>query len=153
MQEEDIRLLYEMGATSVRLTHYQHDPYVYSLCDRYGIVVSTEIPYISEHMDTADDNAMQQMRELVRQNYNHPSIVFWLLSNEITIKKTNADTIATHKRLNNFCHKEDPGRLTTLTCYMPTDRTNRLAHITDVVSWKLYYGWYVLSGRQTGSIL
>lgn len=143
MQEEDIRLLHEMGATSVRLTHYQHEPYVYTLCDRYGLVVSTEIPYISEHMDTGDDNCMQQMRELVRQNYNHPSIVFWLLSNEITIKKTNEDTISMHKKLNEFCHKEDPNRLTTLTCYMPTNRTNRLAHITDTVSWNLYYGWYI----------
>lgn len=143
MQEEDIKLLYEMGATSVRLTHYQHDPYVYHLCDKYGIVVSTEIPYISEHMDTGDENAMQQMRELVRQNYNHPSIAFWLLSNEITIKKINEDTIKMHKKLNEFCHSEDPGRITTLTCYMVMNKHKKVAHITDVVSYNLYYGWYI----------
>lgn len=143
MQEEDIRLLYEMGATSVRLVHYQHDPYVYHLCDLYGIVVCTEIPYISEHMDTGDENAMQQMRELVRQNYNHPSIAFWLLSNEITIKKTDEDTITLHEKLNDFCHREDPGRITALTCYMVMNKHHRVAHITDAVSYNLYYGWYI----------
>ena len=143
MQEEDIELLRDLGATSVRLTHYQHDQYFYELCDKYGIIVSTEIPLISKYLPQGDENAFQQMRELVRQNYNHASIVFWCLSNEITIKKVTAQTVRLHEKLNQFCHTEDPGRLTTLTCYMVMNKRNPLAHITDVVSYNLYYGWYI----------
>ena len=83
--KKDMELIYEVGANTIRLAHYQHNQYFYDLCDEYGMVVWAEIPYISKHMASANDNTKSQMKELVIQNYNHPSIVVWGLSNEITI--------------------------------------------------------------------
>lgn len=83
--EEDMQLLRDMGANTVRLAHYQHAQYFYNLCDKYGLVAWAEIPYITEHMPEATANTLSQMEELVLQNYNHPSIICWGLSNEITV--------------------------------------------------------------------
>lgn len=77
MHEEDMALMREMGCNTVRLAHYQHDQYFYELCDRYGLAVWAEIPYITEHMPEAWQNTLDQMTELVVQNYNHPSIICW----------------------------------------------------------------------------
>ena len=78
-------MICELGANTIRLAHYQHDQYFYDLCDERGMVVWAEIPYISEHMPGGRENTISQMRELIVQNYNHPSIVVWGVSNEITI--------------------------------------------------------------------
>ena len=83
--DEDMELICEVGATTIRLAHYQHDQYFYDLCDEKGMVIWAEIPYISNHMATGRENTISQMKELIVQNYNHPSIVVWGLSNEITI--------------------------------------------------------------------
>lgn len=142
--DEDMKLICEIGANTIRLAHYQHDDYFYELCDKYGMVVWAEVPYISKHMTGADDNVKQQMRELILQQYNHPSICFWGVSNEITMKKTdNKDMLKTHRELNDLCHELDPSRLTTLACFAMCGFNNKSAHITDVVSWNLYLGWYV----------
>lgn len=142
--DEDMALILESGANTVRLAHYQHDDYFYELCDRAGLVVWAEIPYISKHMKNGDDNAKSQMTELILQQYNHASIVFWGVSNEITMMKTDKkDMIKTHRELNDLCHKLDPARLTTLACFAMCSFGNKSAHITDVVSWNLYLGWYV----------
>lgn len=85
MHREDLEMIFEMGANTIRLAHYQHDQYVYDLCDEMGFLVWAEIPYISEHMEEAVDNIFTQMTELIVQNYNHPSIYCWGLSNEITV--------------------------------------------------------------------
>lgn len=141
--EEDIALIKEIGANTVRLAHYQHDDYFYELCDRAGLVVWAEIPYISKHMNGGNDNAKSQMKELIYQQYNHPSIVFWGVSNEITMMKTDKkDMLKTHGELNDLCHEIDPSRLTTLACFAMCGFNNKTAHITDVVSWNLYLGWY-----------
>ncbi len=142
--EEDIELIKEVGANTIRLAHYQHDDYFYDLCDRAGFIVWAEIPYISRHMTGGDDNAVNQMTELILQQYNHASIVFWGLSNEITMMKTDKkDTLKVHRQLNELCHRLDPARLTTLACFAMCSFDNKLAHLTDVVSWNLYLGWYV----------
>lgn len=142
--KEDIDLIREIGANSVRLAHYQHDQYFYDLCDRYGIIVWAEIPYISSHMPNGNENAITQMKELITQNYNHPSIVTWGLSNEITIDtKDKKDMISLHKKLNNLCHAFDDTRPTSLACYAVCSPFNKSAHITDLVGWNLYLGWYV----------
>jgi beta-galactosidase len=133
-----------MGANTIRLAHYQHDQYFYDLCDQYGMVVWAEIPYISEHMPNGRANTIGQAKELVIQNYNHPSIVVWGVSNEITIStKDKADMLDNHRVLNDLYHQLDPTRLTTLACYAMCGPFNKTAHITDVVSWNLYLGWYV----------
>ena len=144
MHDEDMDLIREIGANTIRLAHYQHDQYFYDLCDKYGMVVWAEIPYISEHMPGGRENTISQMKELIVQNYNHPSIVTWGISNEITIStKDNKDMLDNHHVLNDLCHKMDPTRLTTLACYAVCGPFNKVAHISDVVSWNLYLGWYV----------
>lgn len=140
----DMELIREVGANTIRLAHYQHDQYFYDLCDRYGMIVWAEIPYISEHMPNGRENTISQMKELIIQNYNHPSIVTWGLSNEITIStKDKKDMLDNHKVLNDLCHEMDGTRPTSLACYAMCGPFNRSAHISDLVSWNLYLGWYV----------
>ena len=142
--DTDMAMIREVGANTIRLAHYQHDQYFYDLCDQYGMIVWAEIPYISEHMPNGRENTLSQARELVVQNYNHPSIVVWGVSNEITIStKDKADMLDNHRALNDLYHELDPTRLTTLACYAMCGPFNKSAHITDVVSWNLYLGWYV----------
>ena len=141
---KDMELIREIGANTVRLAHYQHDQYFYDLCDEYGMVVWAEIPYISEHMPGGRENTVSQMKELIIQNYTHPSSVCWGVSNEITIStKDKKDMLDNHRMLNDLCHEMDPTRLTTLACYAMCGPFNPSAHITDLVSWNLYLGWYV----------
>ena len=144
MHDEDMALIKEIGANTIRLAHYQHDQYFYDLCDEVGMVVWAEIPYISEHMPNGRENTISQMKELIIQNYNHPCIVCWGISNEITIStKDKKDMLDNHRQLNDLCHEMDKTRLTTLACYAMCGPFNRSAHITDMVSWNLYLGWYV----------
>lgn len=141
--EEDIALLLEMGANTVRLAHYEHDPYFYDLCDEKGLVVWAEIPYISRHMPKGRANTISQMTELIKQNNNHPSIVVWGLSNEITMGGTDdPDLISNHKELNNLVHQMDPTRLTTMAVVSMCPVDARYLEIPDVLSWNLYFGWY-----------
>ena len=142
--DEDMALIREIGANTIRLAHYQHDQFFYDLCDRYGMIVWAEIPYISEHLPNGRENTISQMKELITQNYNHPSIVTWGLSNEITIStKKKADMLDNHRVLNDLCHQMDDTRPTTLACYAVCGPFNRSAHISDLVSWNLYLGWYI----------
>ncbi|MBR3742493.1 MAG: glycoside hydrolase family 2 protein [Clostridia bacterium] len=144
MHKEDMDLISEIGANTIRLAHYQHDQYFYDLCDERGMVVWAEIPYISEHMPKGRENTISQMKELIIQNYNHPSIVCWGVSNEITIStKDKKDMLDNHHVLNDLVHEMDKTRFTTLACYAMCGPFNKVAHITDVVSWNLYLGWYV----------
>ena len=140
----DMELIKEIGANSVRLAHYQHDQYFYDLCDRNGIIVWAEIPYISSHMMSGRENTINQMKELIVQNHHHPSIVTWGLSNEITIAtKDKKDMLDNHHVLNDLCHGMDGIRPTSLACYAVCSPFNKVAHISDIVSWNLYLGWYV----------
>ncbi len=141
--EEDMSLIREMGANTVRLAHYQHDAYFYDLCDRYGMVVWAEIPYISSHMPTANDNTVTQMKELIIQNFNHPSIVVWGLSNEITMQGADdPDLIRQHEILNELAHKLDPTRKTVIACLSVCPIDAAYVHVPDVVSYNHYFGWY-----------
>ena len=141
--DTDMAMIREIGANTIRLAHYQHDQYFYDLCDEYGMVVWAEIPYISEHMPNGRENTVSQMKELLVQCYNHPSICVWGISNEITISTTKrADMLDNHKLLNNLIHEMDPSRPTTLACYAMCAPFDSVGHLSDVVSWNLYLGWY-----------
>ncbi len=140
--EEDIELICEMGATTIRLAHYQHDQYFYDLCDEKGLVIWAEIPYISKHMPTGRENTISQMKELIAQNYNHPCIVVWGLSNEITMSGSDADLLENHNILNDLAHEMDPTRLTTIACVSMCDINDPYIQIPDVISYNHYYGWY-----------
>ena len=139
---EDMEYIYEMGATTIRLAHYQHDQFFYDLCDEMGMVIWAEIPYISKHMPDGRENTISQMKELIVQNYNHPSIVVWGLSNEISMAGSDADLIDNHNVLNDMVHKMDPTRLTTIACVSMCDIHDPYVQIPDVVSYNHYFGWY-----------
>ena len=140
--KEDMELIYEMGANTIRLAHYQHDQYFYDLCDEYGMVIWAEIPYISKHMPTGRENTISQMKELIVQNYNHPSIVVWGLSNEISMNGSDDDLIENHKILNDLCHEMDKTRLTTIAVVSMCSLDDPYIQIPDVVSHNHYFGWY-----------
>ena len=141
--EEDMALIMEVGANTIRLAHYQHDQYFYHLCDKNGIVVWAEIPYISQHMSQGRENTISQMKELITQNYNHPSIVVWGLSNEITMgNPKDPDMLENHRILNDLCHTMDKTRLTTSAMLTVCGIDEEIVHISDVVSYNHYFGWY-----------
>ena len=140
--EEDMDLICEVGATTIRLAHYQHDQYFYDLCDEKGLVIWAEIPYISKHLPKGRENTITQMKELITQNYNHPSIVVWGLSNEITMNGADADLIENHNILNDLCHEMDKTRLTTMACVSMCKMEEPYVQIPDVVSYNHYFGWY-----------
>ncbi len=139
---EDMDLICEVGATTIRLAHYQHDQYFYDLCDERGMVVWAEIPYISKHLPGGTENTVSQMKELIVQNYNHPSIVVWGLSNEITMNGATPDLIENHNMLNDLCHEMDKTRLTTMACVSMCSMDEPYVQIPDVVSYNHYFGWY-----------
>ncbi len=139
---EDIELICELGATTIRLAHYQHDQYFYDLCDEKGLVIWAEIPYISKHMATGRENTISQMKELVTQNYNHPSIVVWGLSNEISMAGSDPDLIENHKILNDLVHEMDSTRKTTIAVVSMCDIHDPYIQIPDVISYNHYFGWY-----------
>lgn len=140
---EDMELICEMGATTIRLAHYQHDQYFYDLCDERGLVIWAEIPYISMHMPTGRENTISQMKELITQNYNHPSIVVWGLSNEITMAGSeDPDLIENHHILNDLVHEMDKTRLTTMAVVSMCDIHAEYIQIPDTVSYNHYFGWY-----------
>ena len=141
--EEDMALIMEVGATTIRLAHYQHDQYFYDLCDENGLVIWAEIPYISKHMSTGRENTISQMKELVTQNYNHPSIVVWGLSNEITMQgDSDPDLLENHKILNDLVHEMDKTRKTVIAAVSMCDIDSPYIQIPDCVSYNHYFGWY-----------
>ena len=141
--KEDMDLICELGANTIRLAHYQHDQYFYDLCDERGLVVWAEIPYISEHMPDGNENTVTQMKELIVQNYNHPCIVVWGLSNEITMDGAkDQDMINNHHVLNDLVHEMDKTRPTTMACISMCGMDEEIVHIPDVVSYNHYFGWY-----------
>ena len=141
--EEDMGYILEVGANTVRLAHYQHDQHFYDLCDEKGMVVWAEIPYISQHLPGGRANTISQMTELVTQNYNHPSIVVWGLSNEITMKGAeDPELLENHRMLHDLVHRMDKTRLTAIAVVSMCDIHAQYLKIPDVVGWNHYFGWY-----------
>lgn len=148
--KQDMEIIRELGANTLRLAHYQHTQEFYDLCDEYGIIVWAEIPYITMHMKNGRGNTLSQMEELVVQNYNHPSIAVWGLSNEITAASAvNEDLLENHRLLNDLCHRLDPTRLTTMANVFMLETDSPILEIPDVNSYNLYFGWYVGELEQT----
>ena len=144
MHKEDMEIIKEIGANTIRLAHYQHAQEFYDLCDEYGMVIWAEIPYITMHMPNGRANTLSQMEELVVQNYNHPSIVCWGLSDEITAATpVDEDLLENHRLLNDLCHKLDKTRFTTMANVFMQETDSPLLEIPDVNSYNLYFGWYL----------
>lgn len=142
MMEEDMAILLELGATSVRLAHYQHDQYFYDLCDKYGIIVWAEIPYITKHMPAGSGNTRSQMQELITQCRNHPSIVCWALSNEICVAGLSEDLLDNHRKLNALAKMLDPDRPTAIADAFMLEPESPINDIPDLLAYNLYFGWY-----------
>ncbi|MBN1651437.1 MAG: beta-galactosidase [Bacteroidales bacterium] len=152
----DFSIIREMGANAVRLSHYQQSEQVYNICDTTGILVWTEIPFVGSggyngrgyyNTPALHENVKQQLTELIRQNYNHPSIIFWGLFNEL--KVDNVSPTPFLKELNTLVKREDPTRLTTAASFQDGD----LNFITDVIAWNKYFGWYSAKAEEMGNWL
>lgn len=143
--DEDLAIMLEMGVNAVRLAHYPQDEYFYDLMDKHGFIVWAEIPFVGpggyEDKGFVDSevfkaNGKQQLIEMIRQHYNHPSICFWGLFNEL--KEYGDNPIEYIKELNALAHNEDPTRLTT----SASNQGGAINYITDVIAWNRYDGWY-----------
>lgn len=139
--KEDLDIIKEMGTTTIRFAHYQQAEYLYSQCDTMGFVIWAEIPFVNTSTGEEGENAKQQLQELIKQNYNHPSIYVWGLHNEV-YGKTPADFPAVLTReLNDLAKTIDPYRYTVaVSGYGEMDRPTNLN--TDVQGMNRYYGWY-----------
>ena len=144
---EDFNLIREIGATAIRLSHYQHAEYFYKLCDSTGMVVWAEIPLVNRVTvsDSFYVNSKQQLTELIRQNYNHPSIFFWGIGNEIASNPNPNPLLDT---LNKLMHREDSTRLSTYASNTKNDTstTNAINWHTDITGFNQYFGWYTDNG-------
>jgi beta-galactosidase len=146
-QREDIDLILEMGCTCVRFAHYQHPQYTYELCDRSGIVAWAELSLVGSlgKSPAFADNARQQLRELIKQNFNHPSIFFWSLFNELSFGRPKEPVDGPQdwdlmKELNKLAHDLDSTRLTTGASNLYS--THPLTYIPDIIGFNRYSGWY-----------
>ncbi|RTE11262.1 glycoside hydrolase family 2 protein [Paenibacillus whitsoniae] len=153
--EEDMSLIRDIGANTIRLSHYQHDDYFYSLCDHYGMLVWAEVPFISipSTQDPQNQNAVDQLERLIKQAYNHCSIYCWGVQNEITIAVENEKTYESVKRLKALARHLDPGRLTAQANIYSVEDDSLLNSITDLVGYNLYYGWYYGEMKDLGERL
>ncbi|MEI9887677.1 MAG: glycoside hydrolase family 2 TIM barrel-domain containing protein [Rhizomicrobium sp.] len=166
-QDEDYALLSDMGANAVRLPHYQYDQYAVDLADAKGFVVWPEIPLVSEASfdglppaSALTANARLQLTELIRQNYNHPSIALWSIANEVDlkpIKRNGPSKVAGLLReLNDLAHREDPTRPTTLAdCCEQSGSPERdvITGLTDTLGYNRYFGWYYGKPADLGALL
>ena len=143
--KEDMDMIREMGANAIRLSHYPHAPYFYDLLDQRGMIAWSEIPFVGPggyrdkgFVDSPafKENGKQQLIEMIRQNYNHPSICFWGLFNEL--RSTGDNPVEYVSELNELAHEEDDTRLSVAASNVGGD----LNLITDLIAWNKYYGWY-----------
>lgn len=141
---QDAEIIKELGANTIRLAHYQHSQDFYDACDELGFIIWAEIPFISVFNKDPDahKNCISQLKELIVQNYNHPSICFWGISNEILIGGISEKLVENHKELNALAKEMDPTRLTTIAHVSMTPLESPMHHITDVISYNHYFGWY-----------
>jgi beta-galactosidase len=148
--DEDMALILELGATAVRLAHYQQAPYFYDLCDKNGLIVWAEIPLVDAVTDDPafSANALGQMRELVHQNYNHPSIVFWGIGNEQ--RTDDAPTNALLSQLAAQVETDDPGRISSYAHCCGSATGNLVSH-ARTTGYNVYYGWYMGITSQFGA--
>ncbi len=141
---EDAYQIAELGANTIRLAHYQHNQAFYQACDALGFIVWAEIPFISamNRDPKGHENCREQMKELIYQNFNHPSICFWGISNEITIGGEVPGLYENLVDLNHLVKELDDTRLTTMAQVSMLPKDSKQNQITDVVSYNHYFGWY-----------
>jgi beta-galactosidase len=139
--DEDARILADLGVTGLRLVHFQHPQRIYELADRLGWVLWTEIPLNSALHDTPafEANLARQLRELIKQNFNHPAVAIWGLGNEVY--QADATSAALLAKMHAVARQEDPQRPTSYAHCCAAD-DDPLTRQTDVVGYNRYFGWY-----------
>lgn len=140
---EDIDLICSVGANSIRLAHYQQSEDFYSICDEKGLLVWAEIPVISRFSRKKQPQARLMLEELIRQNYNHPSIYCWGIQNEISIASVSPTLLSGITELNTIAHKLDRTRPTACAQVAFCADNSKLNFITDILGYNQYFGWYV----------
>ena len=154
MMEEDMAVIRDIGANSLRLAHYQQAQAFYDLCDENGILVWAEIPFITKFMEKGIQNTLDQMRELITQSSNHPSIYCWGLSNEITASSpVTEELMENHRMLQKLCLEMDPTRPTVMAHAFMLEKDSPLIGIADLGCYNLYFGWYLGELDQNDSFL
>ncbi len=160
--KQDMEIMLEMGINALRLAHYQHSETIYDLADSSGIVVWAELPWVGgpgslmggsngyEPTEAFHNNARQQLRELIRQNFNHPSICFWSIFNEIQNPEEQSPVEFIHE-LNELAKTEDPSRITVGASML--DPKENIHDITDAIAWNRYFGWYYAEPKDMGDFL
>ena len=152
MMQEDMEVIKDIGANTLRLAHYQHAQEFYDLCDENGIIVWAEIPFITKFMPGGRQNTISQMRELITQSYNHPSIICWGLSNEITASsQVTEELMDNHWELNELCHSLDSTRPTAMAHAFMLEKDSPLIPVADIAGYNLYFGWYLGELEQNDS--
>jgi len=138
---KNMELIDEIGATCLRTSHYQHSDLVYQLADEIGIVTWAEIPFVHNYSGREGDNAKQQLKEMIFQNYNHPSIIVWGLWNEVRANNSPTEAcVPLTMELNQMAHKLDGTRPT----ISASDKgmESNMGNISDLQAWNKYFGWY-----------
>jgi len=143
----DIEFMKEMGVNWLRLAHYPQDNFVLELCDRLGLLVWEEIPVVNSITFEEEfyTNCESQLREMIEQHFNHPSVILWGLCNEVMLRQKQDDPRrnALIERLHRVVHEQDPVRLSVIACHRSEDYARfGLTSIPDVVGYNLYFGWY-----------
>lgn len=148
----DIELIKSMGANAIRLAHYPHSKETLTLADKAGLLVWSEIPFVGSpfgppvgytNSQGFKDNAKQQLLEMIHQQFNHPSVFFWGIFNELPTKVTDDfNPLPLVRELNAMAKELDPSRLTTSASLAMDEESNVLNTITDVQFWNRYFGWY-----------
>ncbi|MEA4936519.1 MAG: glycoside hydrolase family 2 TIM barrel-domain containing protein [Paludibacter sp.] len=156
MHVRDLLTLKEMGINFLRISHYPQDPVILEMCDKLGIVASVEIPVVNEITDSQEflDNSVNMVKEMIWQNFNHPSVIIWGYMNEVLLRQPDMDQeqlkkyyTAVHKvalSLDNTIRQEDPSRYTMMAYHNAPERYEKakLTEIPMIMGWNLYQGWY-----------
>ncbi len=166
LHQRDLKLLKAMGANFLRLAHYPQDPAILKAADRLGLLVWEEIPLVNEITisDEFNQNSETQLKEMIRQNYNHPSVILWGYMNEIfwshrfledsLVEKHTEATLNLAKTLDGIARKEDPSRYTAMAMHnYPLYEASGLDTIPQVAGWNLYHGWYYDDFEDFGTFL
>jgi beta-galactosidase len=153
----DMKLLKDMGANFIRISHYPQDPAVLEACDRLGLLASMEIPVVNRitQSEQFTQNSLTMQREMIRQNFNHPCLIIWAYMNEVLLQpryKSNSPEQESYfkevaklaAKLDSLTRSEDPSRYTMISCHGDFDRYNNagITKIPQIIGWNLYYGWY-----------
>jgi len=168
IHENDVALLKTMGANFIRISHYPQDPALLEACDRLGLLASIEIPIVNRitKSDEFTANCLHMQKEMIDQNFNHPSIIIWAYMNEVLLVpryQSNSpeqlayfkDVAALAQKLDDLTRKEDPSRYTMISCHGDFDRYYKagITSIPQIIGWNLYYGWYAPGFEGFGKFL